>query len=462
MKQKKLKVAVFHCGFVYSGGGERIVLEEVLGLRRRGHRVVCFAPTVDRQLCYPDFIEQVGVRTFLPQLPKWFPMRDAIGMVLSSVLAPLLAVRFRDIDVFVGANQPAAWIAFCIAKVLRKPYVVYLNQPNRLVYPRRIDQQTGWMTKPEYDFLNLVIQRVKRFVAWADRISFTGAHTMLANGDYIAAVIEEIYGREQVLCPAGSHPQPRHFLHLNPQAAYQGGFPIGEFTVRKPYVLITNRHDPQKMFEYVIQAMERVLREIPDASLVIPGPFTSHTPDLIALAEELDLSDKVLFLGQISEEDLQRLYREAAVYCYPAPEEDFGMGVIESMAWGVPVVAWNHAGPTVTVEHGQTGYLAEAYSVKDYARGITRLLKDPLARVTLGIRARDRVEREFSWDRHVAILEHAILDAYPLWVGAPAPAPQPTLAPPEPLRPYTGFSGNGQRAMPMEAILAEFDAELPE
>jgi hypothetical protein len=33
---RKLKIAVFHCGFVYSGGGERIVLEEVLGLRRLG------------------------------------------------------------------------------------------------------------------------------------------------------------------------------------------------------------------------------------------------------------------------------------------------------------------------------------------------------------------------------------------------------------------------------------------
>ncbi len=57
-KENKLKIAVFHCGFVYSGGGERIVLEEVLGLRRLGHEVVCFAPTVDRELCFPDFIDR--------------------------------------------------------------------------------------------------------------------------------------------------------------------------------------------------------------------------------------------------------------------------------------------------------------------------------------------------------------------------------------------------------------------
>jgi glycosyltransferase involved in cell wall biosynthesis len=410
-KENKLKIAVFHCGFVYSGGGERIVLEEVLGLRRLGHEVVCFAPTLDRELCFPDFIDQVGVQTFLPQLPKWFPLWDAIAMVLSSLLAPFLAVRFRDIDVFVGCNQPGAWIAYCVAKVLRKPYVVYMNQPNRLIYPRKIDQETGWLTRKDYHVLNQIIQRVKRFVAWADRISFTGAKVMLGNGDYIAGVIEGIYGRKLELCPAGCHPQPWELLRLNPQSAYRGSFKVDKFEIDKPYVLITNRHEPQKKFEYVIEAMARVVNVVPDTSLVIPGSFTAHTPNLIALAERLGIADNVLFLGQISESDLQRLYQEATVYCYPAPEEDFGMGVIEAMAWGVPVIAWNKAGTTVTVSDGESGYLAEPYKVESYAEGILRVLSDPRRRVKMGRAARDRVEALFSWDRHVRILEGAVWQA---------------------------------------------------
>ncbi len=103
--KESLKIAVFHCGFAYSGGGERLVLEEVMGLRRLGHDVACYAPTLDKVACFPDFIEEVGVSTFLPQLPKWFPLRDALAMVLSSLLAPLLALRFRDIEVFVGCRN---------------------------------------------------------------------------------------------------------------------------------------------------------------------------------------------------------------------------------------------------------------------------------------------------------------------------------------------------------------------
>ncbi|MFV2045119.1 MAG: hypothetical protein ACC700_18030, partial [Anaerolineales bacterium] len=179
------------------------MLEEVLGLRRLGHDVVCYAPTLDQEACFPDFIEEVGVDTFLPQLPRGFPLRDAIAMVLSSLLAPVLAFGFKDIDVFVGCNQPGAWIAYCMAKVLGKPYVIYLNQPNRLIYPRKIDQQTGWLTKQDYHVLDVIIKRMRGFVGWADRVSTQNADVALANGGYIARVIEQIYEREMVLCPAG-------------------------------------------------------------------------------------------------------------------------------------------------------------------------------------------------------------------------------------------------------------------
>src|SRR3990172_6328313 len=270
MSEKRLRIAVFHCGFAYSGGGERIVLEEVNGLRGLGHKVVCYAPTLNRKMCYPDLIKEVGVRTFLPQLPSWFPLRDAIAMALSSLLAPILALGFIGTDVFVGANQPGAWIAFCMARVLGRPYVVYLNQPNRLIYPRRIDQETGWLTKPDYHILDVLIQRLTRFVGWADRISFTEAEVMLANGGYIAGVIESIYGRQQVLCPAGCNPQPREGLPSKPLEAYRGNFEINGFKVSKPYVLITNRHEPQKKFEYVIEAMALTRVFAPEASLVIP------------------------------------------------------------------------------------------------------------------------------------------------------------------------------------------------
>ena len=154
--------------------------------------------------------------------------------------------------------------------------------------------------------------------------------------------------------------------------------------------------------------MQEVRKRHPKAQLVIPGPSTSHTGTLKQLTAELKLNDGVLFLGPISEDELQKLYAGAAVYVYPAPEEDFGMGVIESMSKGVPVVAWNQAGPTVTIAPG-TGHLAEPLEVSDYARGISSLLDDPAANQATGERAFEWARR-FDWERHVDTLERSILE----------------------------------------------------
>jgi glycosyltransferase involved in cell wall biosynthesis len=398
---------VFHCGFTYSGGGERIVIEEVLGLRRRGFDVECYAPTVDASRCYPDLIGDVRVHTFLPQLPRWFPFREAVQMAATSLLMPLYAWRFRGVDVILGCNQPSAWIAWWAARLIDVPYIVYLNQPNRLVYPRSIDRETGWVANADYRLLAAIVLRATKFVAWADRRSVQEADQLLVNGDYIGDIIRGVYRRDAVDCPAGCHVASSGFP-LPTSARFTGGLTISGYPIRRPYVLLTNRHYPQKRFDLAIRAMQEVRKRHPKVQIVIPGPPTSHTATLKALTAELNLNDAVLFLGPVTEEELQKLYEGAAVYVYPAPEEDFGMGVIESMAKGVPVVAWNQAGPTVTMGPG-TGHMAEPLDVSDYARGIASLLDDPEANQLTGQRSFEWARR-FDWERHLDTLQRSVLE----------------------------------------------------
>jgi glycosyltransferase involved in cell wall biosynthesis len=198
---------------------------------------------------------------------------------------------------------------------------------------------------------------------------------------------------------ASGFPLPR-------DARFSGGLTINGYPIRRPYVLLTNRHYPQKRFDLAIRAMEQVRKVHPRIQLLIPGASTTHTATLRALVAELGLSEAVVFLGPIAEEELQKLYEGAAVYVYPAPEEDFGMGVIESMAKGVPVVAWNQAGPTVTVGPG-TGHLAEPLDVVDYANGISRLLDNPAENQATGERAFEWARR-FDWERHLDILQSTV------------------------------------------------------
>ncbi|HET7338829.1 MAG TPA: glycosyltransferase, partial [Candidatus Dormibacteraeota bacterium] len=301
----------------------------------------------------------------------------------------------------------SAWIAWWAARLMDVPYVVYLNQPNRLVYPRNIDRQTGWVSNPDYRLLAAIVMRATRFVEWADRRSVLEADQLLVDGDYIGDIIRRTYHRDAIDCPAGCYVAASGFPKPL-EARFSGGITVSGYPIRRPYVLLTNRHYPQKRFDLAIRAIAEVRKDHPRVQLVIAGAPTAYTASLKTLVSELGLEDAAVFVGATSNEELELLYEGAAVYVYPAPEEDFGMGVIEAMAKGIPVVAWNQAGPTVTVAPG-TGYLAEPLEVSDYATAIKRLLEDPEANQAMGERA-FAWARRFDWERHIDVLERTVLD----------------------------------------------------
>ncbi len=84
------------------------------------------------------------------------------------------------------------------------------------------------------------------------------------------------------------------------------------------------------------------------------------------------------------------------------------MGIVEAMAAGTPVVAWNFAGPTDTVVSGKTGFLAKPYDILDYASKIIKLLKNPSMVEKMGRAGWQRAEEKFSYQKRLDTLEKEI------------------------------------------------------
>lgn len=402
--KKKFKIAIFHCGFIYTGGGERIVIEELVGLRKRGYEVDCFVPVYDPNLSYPDIINRLEIKTFLPQLPKFFPMRFGIPMVLSCLFSPFFALRFLKYDFIIGANQPGAFIAWIVSKILRKPYFVYLNQPNRILYPR---DNEDWQNVRDYYYLNKLLNaRYKKAVSFLDRKSVEGGKKIFINGKFAAREICKIYKiKDWINCPGGANLSKKEFLYIE---RLKGKAKVNGFTFDKPYLLLTSRHEPWKKFDLAIEAVKLLIKQYPNIKLIIPGAETAVTPKLKTLTNNLGLSKNVIFPGTISQKDLWKLYEQAAIYTFPSPKEDLGIVVLEAQAHGVPVVAWNAGGPMETVVNGKTGYLVKPYDTIDFSRKIGILLKDKNKRDEMGRNAWNHVKDNFSWEKHVDILEENI------------------------------------------------------
>lgn len=120
---------------------------------------------------------------------------------------------------------------------------------------------------------------------------------------------------------------------------------------------------------------------------------------LRCLVDGLGSRTKVHFVDLVSEEHLTNLYGQAALYVYTFTDEDIGMGILEAMAHGTPVVAWNHGGPTSTVENGVTGFLATPDDANDFAEKVARLVTDPELAERMGRAGHNRVVQRFSFEQ---------------------------------------------------------------
>lgn len=405
---RPLRIAIFHLGFFYSGGGEKLVLQQATWLRARGHDVEVYAPIVDEDACFPELMHEVRPRRVIGRAPDLLGVGDGLTLIGASLAAGWLT-RDIDADVYLGANQPGAWLARAAARGHGRRYVTYLSQPNRLLLPRAIDRvESAKAMRREFHLLSAMALVGRPLLDELDRRSVRDATVRLGDGAYITTVLRFYYGGAWRSCPAGTR-VPRATL-ATARERHTVTVRAGGRSLRGPFVLLTNRHYPQKRFQDMFPVLERVRATVPGATLVITGAETSYTDRLRAEVSARGLGDAVHFLGLLPEEELDRVYRAAAAYVYPSPEEDFGMGIVEAMARGAPVIAWDNAGPTGILDR-RSGRLVPLGDLDGFADAVLAVLTDEAHADALAGAAAVRARELFSEEAHTDVLEQALYEA---------------------------------------------------
>ena len=126
-----------------------------------------------------------------------------------------------------------------------------------------------------------------------------------------------------------------------------------------------------------------------------------------ALAKMHNLSDRVTFVGGVSDEDLPRYYRMADVFVFPSIRraEAFGLVALEAAACGLPTIASSLPGVRSVVLDGETGLLVTPEDVGAFRSAIELLLTRTDLREQLGRSARLHAEAHFSWEPLMTNLE---------------------------------------------------------
>ncbi len=174
-----------------------------------------------------------------------------------------------------------------------------------------------------------------------------------------------------------------------------------------PFVLTVGTLEPRKNHLRLIHAFAQLLPTHPDLRLVLAGGRGWLYEDVQAEVARLNLRDRVVFPGFVSDADLPALYSLASVFAYPSLYEGFGLPVLEAMACGTPVVCSNASSlPEVA---GDAALLVDPADVAALAGALEQALADAPTRQALRTRGLAQASR-FTWQAAARTL----LDAYQL------------------------------------------------
>ncbi|WP_448381041.1 glycosyltransferase family 4 protein [Gloeomargarita sp.] len=155
---------------------------------------------------------------------------------------------------------------------------------------------------------------------------------------------------------------------------------------------------PRKGLTHLITAFGQVVRRVPASELRIIG--RPENPDYFQSLKQQtaaqELSEKVIFLPEIPQQELCYQIAESSVLVLPSLSEGLGRVLVEAMAAGTPVIGSSVGGIPDIIKEGVTGFLVPPGDENALAEKLIYLLENPHEVLAMGQRGREFVQSYFS------------------------------------------------------------------
>lgn len=177
-------------------------------------------------------------------------------------------------------------------------------------------------------------------------------------------------------------------------------------------LLYVGRISRLKQIEFCLEALAYLLQnQNKEIHLNVVGPISDkvYYSELQNLANQLQVTAHITFIGSIAQEELVPFYQKASLLLLPSAHESFGMVMVEAMACGTPVIALKGAGgPDELIEDGFNGFLCEK---NNFNTKVSRVLQDQDLWKNLSSNARQSVIDKWSLNVTIACLEESVKSA---------------------------------------------------
>lgn len=274
---------------------------------------------------------------------------------------------------------PGGYVAWLLKKYFKIPYVIFLHGS-------------------DVQHIKLQKHKIKRFI----RVS-TEATRVIVNSHFLEREVKTIIpglSTIQVIYPS---PAEQFFtpalaeevLKLKESLALTG----------KKVMITVARMVPGKGHVHLARLLPQLLEKIPNLVWVIVGDGNERE-ELVKTISQNQLQSVVRMVGAVDPLALPTLYEAADVFVLLNEKNDttaegFGTVFLEAALYGLPVVAGDVGGVQEAVDQLQTGILVDPMQEEAVVSSIAEILRNPTYAREMGQRGRDRVIREFTWEKQI-------------------------------------------------------------
>lgn len=364
---------------------DRRVWKEARALTRLGHSVTVMCPTGEtRDRAAHECIEGVDIHRYSPREAGGGPWGYLIefGWALLSIrrLARRLTQGGRPFDVVQLCNPPD--ILFLAVRAPRRRGARIVFDHHDLVpelYEARFGRRGGLLY---------------RLATRAERSTMRFADVVISPNETYAGIAVERGGKSpDDVFVVRMAPDPDQFQPVEPDEALKRG---------KQHLLgYAGTIGPQDGVDHALRALRLLADRRNDWHAIFAGSGDA-VDAMRALTTELELDDRVEFVGFVEESELIRLLSSADVCLSPEPKNALNdastmIKVVEYMGLGRPIVAYDLRETRYSA--GDAALYARPNDESSFAACISRLLDEPALRRRMAEVGRERVTGELSWER---------------------------------------------------------------
>jgi colanic acid/amylovoran biosynthesis glycosyltransferase len=372
---------------------ETFILEQIIGLLKRGHDVEIFAKQKGN---HSEAQEEIEVYRLMKRTTYFNMPKDIITRAAKAFFLAIGNLKKDPVKIWKSLNyfryRNSRLIYFLVSFLPKKFEIIHCHFGSNGILAAQA-KDIGVSGKVVTAFHGVDMS------AFVQKYGNAAYRTLFSKGDLFMPISD--YWKNKLIkmgCP-------EHKITVHRMGIDLGNF---RFCERKPSgtikILSVGRLVQKKGHEYAIRAVAKLMKGVGNIEYVIAGDGPLREK-LQRLAAELNIEERVKFLGAISHEKVRQLYGQFHIFVLPSITADDGdqegipVVLMEAMATGVPVVSTFHSGIPELIEDGISGFLVPERDVDALAGKLKFLIQNTDIWGQVSHRARKVVEENYNIEK---------------------------------------------------------------